>query len=375
MSSYKLSPDSEPYDFSKCNIAICTPAYGGQLTTTYTQCLIQTMDLIRSLGGNARPLFLNNESLVQRGRNTLVAQALASKPEFTHILFIDADIGWPAQSILRLLAKDVDIVGGIYPHKHYSWERLVQSQDFKRIQQELNAWKELEMMQGHKVTTGAFVQKFKSFLMKFNIVFPKNVQKIHVENGFIQVERIATGMMLIKRKVFESMKKAHPDWNYAPNTMPTKEESEALRPYNYAFFDCKIDDGQYLSEDWYFCSEWKKLGGEVWADITMPLTHCGFHVFQGMVSDTLISYSNRLSHIRDQQKASNMNSLVKSTPITTQETKDEEDPIAKLIREAEEAQKKQEETTSPKAPEDSKEEDPIAKLIREAEEAQKKASS
>jgi hypothetical protein len=71
-----------------------------------------------------KPLFLNNESLVQRGRNTLVAQALVD-PGVTHVLFIDSDISWTAPSILRLLRKDVDIVGGIYPHKHYAWERLV----------------------------------------------------------------------------------------------------------------------------------------------------------------------------------------------------------------------------------------------------------
>jgi hypothetical protein len=101
-------------------------------------------------------------------------------------------------------------------------------------------------------------------------------------------------MMLVKRKVFERMMEVHPEWKYAPNTMPTQAEIERLTPFNYAFFDCVVEDGHYLSEDWYFCSEWKKLGGEVWADITMPLTHSGFHVFQGLVSDTLVSFQQRL---------------------------------------------------------------------------------
>jgi len=55
---------NESYNFSGANVAICTPAYGGQLTTAYTQCLLQTIDLLRSKGARAHPLFLNNESLV-----------------------------------------------------------------------------------------------------------------------------------------------------------------------------------------------------------------------------------------------------------------------------------------------------------------------
>ena len=329
--------DQNQYDFSKCHVAICTPAYGGQMMTSYVNALLQTMDMFRNHNVKVTPLFLNNESLVQRGRNTLVAQALAI-PSVTHVLFIDSDISWAPQSILRLLARDVDIVGGIYPHKHYAWERLMQSQDFQRIQKELQAWKQLEELAGNTVTPQGLITKFKSFLMKFNIVFPRDTQEAKVEKGFVQVERIATGMMLIKRKVFERMMEAHPDWKYAPNTMPTKQEIERLTPYNYAFFDCVVEDGHYLSEDWYFCSQWRRLGGEVWADITMPLTHSGFHVFQGLVSDTLVSFEQRLKQILAQKQQSN--TLLNSTPFnmdssSEEKKEEEEDPIQKLIREAE----------------------------------------
>lgn len=313
------------FDFSKCNVAICTPAYGGQLTTGYTNSLLQTCDLLKQYDAKVKPYFLNNESLVQRGRNTLVAQALAD-PEVTHILFIDSDIQWAAPSIMRLLQKNVDIVGGIYPHKHYAWERLIQSGDSTRIHKELTAWKELEEMKGNNVTTQSFIHKFRSFLLKFNIVFPRDTTQARIEQGFVQVERIATGMMLVKRQVFESMMKEHPDWHYIPNTMPTKQEIDRLSPFNYAFFDCKVDEHkQYLSEDWYFCSEWKKMGGEVWADISMPLAHGGFHIFSGMVSDTLISFTKRLEAEKSRRTE---NTLLQSKPIS-------QDPIQKLIDEAE----------------------------------------
>lgn len=330
---------------STTHIAICTPAYGGQLTTGYTNSLISTILLLNSKGIRTSPLFLNNESLVQRGRNTLVAQAMAD-PSVTHILFIDADISWNAPNILRLIEKDTDIVGGIYPHKHYAWERLAIPEEFQKIQRELSAWKKLEELQGRAVTPQTFINKFRSFLLKFNIVFPRNVTKARIENGFVQVERIATGMMLIKRSVFEKMMEAHPDWHYTPNTLPSKEEIERVKKFNYAFFDCKIDEhGQYLSEDWYFCSEWRKLGGNVWADLSMPLAHGGFHVFMGMVSDTLMSFSSRLESILSQQtQQTQQNTMLDSQTLIPEE--EEEDEIEKLVREAEEMSKQRQQQTN-----------------------------
>ena len=41
----------------------------------------------------------------------------------THLLFIDADIGFSWRNIERLLCADKDIVCGIYPRKHLHMEK------------------------------------------------------------------------------------------------------------------------------------------------------------------------------------------------------------------------------------------------------------
>jgi len=38
---------------------------------------------------------------------------------------------------------------------------------------------------------------------------------------------------------------------------------------------------RYLSEDYYFSRLWLECGGEIWADIAMPLTHFGNRAFKG----------------------------------------------------------------------------------------------
>ena len=58
-----------------------------------------------------------NESLITRARNNLVAKCMSNK-DISHIMFIDADVGFDVESIYKLIAHDKDIVGGIYPRKH-----------------------------------------------------------------------------------------------------------------------------------------------------------------------------------------------------------------------------------------------------------------
>src|SRR5215472_5351863 len=56
-------------------------------------------------------------SLIPIARNYIVARLL-DQPRFTHLLFIDADVGFDPDAVLRYLQADKDVVAGIYPLKH-----------------------------------------------------------------------------------------------------------------------------------------------------------------------------------------------------------------------------------------------------------------
>ena len=66
-------------------------------------------------GINFRITTLRNESLVTRARNILTAMFLES--DCSHLMFIDADIEFDAESILRALAYDKPIMAAAYPKK------------------------------------------------------------------------------------------------------------------------------------------------------------------------------------------------------------------------------------------------------------------
>jgi hypothetical protein len=58
---------------------------------------------------------LGHDSLITRARNTLVATFLDSTA--THLLFIDADIGFAPEEVVRLMRRDQEVVVGSYPLK------------------------------------------------------------------------------------------------------------------------------------------------------------------------------------------------------------------------------------------------------------------
>tara|TARA_Y100000022_G_C13152229_1_gene330046 strand:- start:273 stop:842 length:570 start_codon:yes stop_codon:yes gene_type:complete len=189
-------------------------------------------------------------------------------------MFIDNDITWDPINIIKLLISEKPIVGGAYPLKKYNWENL--------NTQQLNNW----MLRKENSEMKQFIDN-KNFiqhnLLQYNTHFCKGNNSIN--NNLIEVENVATGFMMIKRDVIENMQKEYSSTKY-------KEDEQLLNnnenKYSYALFDCGVVDGKYLSEDWLFCHRWKKMGGSLWVDISINLTHTGIEDFQGSLLSSLL---------------------------------------------------------------------------------------
>jgi hypothetical protein len=100
-------------------IMICTPMYGGMAHGTYLKSCLDLQMMCAQYGIATRFSFLFNESLITRARNYLVDEFL--RTDFTHLLFLDADIHYNAQDVITLLALDKDVIGAPYPKKSIKW--------------------------------------------------------------------------------------------------------------------------------------------------------------------------------------------------------------------------------------------------------------
>ena len=251
---------------NKVSLYILTPHYGGMCYVNYMNCLLATTNRLKELGVELKIEFCNNDSLVSRARNNLVAKAM-SNPKTTHMLFIDNDITWDPDSILKLLIADKPLVGGIYPLKKYNWERLLNSsaENPNVVQNWIN--RKNNSMFKDAIPDIELVQ---NRMLSYNLNLTSNSLKI--ENNLTTVRHIATGFMMIKRKVIEKMQQAFPSTKYVDDVgfLSPSEDEQA-----YALFDCGVEEGHYFSEDWMFCQRWTNMGGSVHVDVTINLNHTG----------------------------------------------------------------------------------------------------
>ena len=262
----------------KVKLVILTPCYGGVCHVNYTCCLINTLNLFNQLKIPIRVEFCKNDSLVSRARNNLIAKGMVDT-ETTHFMFIDSDITWNPVDILKLILSDKGLVGGVYPVKSIYWDALVR--DHGQNPHLIDTWLERKKTSALKhVPDDEYVQHR---LVRYNINYLS--PNLHIENNVMEVKHLATGFMMIQRSTLEELMRAHPDTKYVDdvNYLSGKEND-----YAFALFDCGVENGHYYSEDWLFCSRWTKLGGKVYADISVDLTHTGQHDYRGSYLSTLV---------------------------------------------------------------------------------------
>ena len=257
-------------------VYILTPTYGSMCYVNYTICLIESIKLLKQYNIEVQVEFCRNDSLIPRARNNLLAKAM-SNPKMTHVLYIDTDITWKPVDIIRLLLSDKRIVGGVYPLKKIEWDRLKQPNI-------VDSW--TSKKDRHEILKNtADNVLIENHMLNYNIN-RLTTGNIEVRNNLIEIKHLATGFMMLQRKMVECMQKAFPSTKYTDdvNFLKPHENEQA-----YALFDCAVVDEKYLSEDWLFCQRWSNMGGQIYADISIDLMHTGLHDFKGSLLTAISS--------------------------------------------------------------------------------------
>ena len=255
-------------ELRKKRIMVCTPMYGGMCSGLYSKACCDLSTLTTKYNMDLKYYYLFNESLIPRARNYLVDEFIRDE-NYTHLMFIDADIHFVPNDVLTLAALDKDIIGGPYPKKCIAWEKVRTAVDAGLADEDPTVLENY---------TGDYV---------FNPV--ENTHKIKVTEP-VEVLEIGTGFMMIARKVFSDFAEAYPQFKYTPD----HNRSENFKGDRdiHAYFDTVIDSkaylgdisgesNRYLSEDYFFCQFVRRIGYKIYLCPWMKISHMGAYNFSG----------------------------------------------------------------------------------------------
>ncbi|MCJ2013111.1 hypothetical protein [Methylobacterium sp. J-076] len=246
-------------DSVRPGIFVATPAYGAACYMPYVSGLLSLQKACTEAGIGFDYFYVSGTALLHEQRN-VAAAAFMHHSDLSHLLFLDADLGFEGADIVRMFAAQQDVVLGPYPAKHINWQAVV---DAARRQPDLAP---------HEVAL---------YMADYSAIFyGLDGREAFVADGLNEIHAGGAGLMLLSRTALAALEEAYPA---ARSTLPA--------PYGhlvpnvdimveYFAFD-REPDGRLLSEDLTFCKRWREIGGRIYAAPWVRATHVGPFYFRG----------------------------------------------------------------------------------------------
>jgi hypothetical protein len=210
-------------------ILIATPAYGCMLHMDYHQTILE----LHHNGLKSEQMTIGNDSLITRPRNKAASYCLHAN-KFTHLVFIDADVKIEAISIYKLITSGKDLIGA-------------------------------------SVALKGFTEEGKPVL--------NHSDELSKDGNLIEVSRFGSAVMCISIKLLKDLAAISDTYE-----IDCKFTRGVKLPFiHYDIFKVGVYDGEYLSEDYYFCKKAKELGYKAWIDTSIKTIHNGNWGFSNFV--------------------------------------------------------------------------------------------
>jgi hypothetical protein len=252
-------------------IMIATPAYGGEVTTTYCDALLWLYEHFREKHPHIRfqHKFLSL-SVLPFMRN-LYASLVMQDESYTHLLFVDADMGFAPTLIEHMIAADKPVVGAVYPHRRFDLAKLY------ALHGEIADPAVARLVAIDYVQTGAI--DFVDGTTRRGET--RSASDLVTLGPCIRVRNAGTGIMLIKREVFDRIKERYPEL-WCERIEDTYANFGLKTGVLQCFEPMPNEHGHYGGEDTAFCRRWVEgCGGEIWAVVTETIVHVGTEKFIG----------------------------------------------------------------------------------------------
>lgn len=225
-------------DFAGVNLMVGTPAIDGRYESSYVVGLYATMRMLGEHGVTVQWAEEKYTADICLARAKLLA-AFRRSPA-THLLLVDADMGWDNDALVRLFCAKKDFVAIAGPKKRYPLQ----------------------------------------FAANFTDAGGNPIGLTYdPASGTMEVGEVGMAFALLTRACVERMVADHPDLEYGGVT----GESEC------ALFNPMVRKRRYYSEDFAFCRRWRDLGGQVFIVPDVALKHTGPHQFRGSFKEVAMA--------------------------------------------------------------------------------------
>jgi hypothetical protein len=209
----------------KTRVLFATPVFDSAVSLDFHTSMLETCAECLRHGIPTGHRLLGGNHWTDVGRNQLVNYFLKSEENFTDLVFIDADQGWDAKTVPRILSYPQGVVAALPPRKSDPPQ------------------------------------------------FHSNALTGRIENGLFQSYEAGTGFMRIKREIFAQMDAAFPEFK-------SLTEGEYPWPHTPYFQSGNTKYGR-LGEDIFFCRQLVAMGEFVWIDSDVTFTHRGSKAWKG----------------------------------------------------------------------------------------------
>ena len=198
-------------------VVFCTPSLAGP-TAPYIRSLEASIPLVKAAGwqeGYAQEL---QNPYISAARALMTRRALDAGADV--IVYLDYDLSWDPEDLVKLIETEGDVVSGTYR--------------FKKAEEEY-----------------------------MGVLSPTlDGRPIVRADGAVKADWIPAGFLKITKGALAAMMKAHPELMYGDPTRP-----------HFDLFNHGAHNWTWYGEDYAFSRRWGAMGGEIWLVPDLNITH------------------------------------------------------------------------------------------------------
>jgi len=227
-------------------ILIASPTYDGSVRVEYMKSVMAVTDYLDK-SGIGWDLLVESATLLHVMRSVMASKALMDG-DYTHLLFVDTDMGFPVSAVRKLVNAAVDVIGCACPYRTIPLHE--------------------QIPQGPKTFRSALAE-----VVPYAVRLRPGQNKLEVKDGVCEVGSLGTALLMVSVGALQKMVDSGAVKAYE-NHFPYNQWHR--HPSYFGFFEHLVVDGQYKGEDYSFCKRWlDDCEGRIHAVIDEEILHIG----------------------------------------------------------------------------------------------------